>query len=84
MIGNFELEFVAENTFDFPGGGLIIRFSNPSPTYNNDTTSTHVLVDGDPSDTSGYFVERFSPDGNGVSPRDVEFLDTIGVFRIAK
>src|SRR5665809_153757 len=32
-VGNFELQFTAEAPFSFPGGGLIIRFSDPSPSY---------------------------------------------------
>ena len=83
ITGNYELEFMAENPFIFPGGGLIIRFSNPSATYKTDITCTQVLVHGDPSDTSGFFVERFFPDANGFSPWDVEFPDTIGAFRVS-
>jgi hypothetical protein len=82
IIGNFELRFIADNAFYFPGGGLIIRFSNPSAAYNADISCTQVLVNGDPSDTSGYFVERFLRDGNGMSTWDEVFPDTIGAFRI--
>ncbi len=82
VMGNFELGFTVENAFNFAGGGLIIRFSNPSATYNADSSCDQVLVYGDPGDTSGFFVERFFTDADGTSPWDTEFLDTIGVFRV--
>lgn len=82
IIGNFELRFTVEQPFSFPGGGLIIRFSNPSSGYLADTTcTTGVLVNGDSSDPSGYFVERFYRDTDGVSPWDDD-PTTIGGFQI--
>src|SRR5215204_2760493 len=55
-VGNFELRFTAQAPFSFPGGGLIIRFSDPSPSYAADNTINHVLVSGNTGDTSGFFV----------------------------
>lgn len=68
ITGNYELQFRAEVPFAFRGGGLIIRFSNPSADYQNDDTCDLVMVNGDSSDTSGYFVERFFRDTDGISP----------------
>ena len=75
VIGNFELGFTVDYTFDFPGGGLIIRFSNPSADFNNDITCTQVLVSGDSGDSNDYFVERF------LRGSDI-LTDAIGTFQI--
>ncbi len=67
--GNFELQFKAQAPFSFPGGGLIIRFSNPSASYAADTVCTGVLTNSaGASDASGYFVERFYSDPDGAAP----------------
>jgi uncharacterized repeat protein (TIGR01451 family) len=81
-VGNYELEFTSEAAFNFAGGGLIVRFSNPSAAYQLDDTCTLVLVKADPSDTSGFFVERFVRDANGTSPWDTLFPNTIAALRI--
>jgi hypothetical protein len=83
VLGNFELRFTVEQPFSFPGGGLIIRFSNPSAAYAADTTPTYNLVGGaSTSDASGYFAGRFWADSNGVSPWDASNTDHIGGFQI--
>lgn len=82
VIGNFELRFTAEAPFNFPGGGLIVRFSNPSAGYQADTTCTNVLVHGDARDSSEHFVMHFARDADGQSPWDTEFPDTIGALLI--
>ena len=64
VIGNFEVKFIAESEFNFPGGGLIIRFSNPSSSYSLDNSCSQVLVNANSADASGYFVQRFF----GTSP----------------
>jgi len=82
-IGNFELRFTVEQPFNFSGGGLIIRFSNPSATYVLDTSCAQVLVNAEPSDASGYFVARFYNDNDGISPWDAGTApNEIGGFRI--
>jgi hypothetical protein len=61
--GDYELRFTAEAPFDFAGGGLIIRFSNPSAGYTTDLTCDAVVFDGVRStDASGFFTERFARD----------------------
>ena len=82
IVGNYELEFSAENAFSFGGGGLIIRFSNPSATFAADTTCDQVLVSGDATDTSGYFVKRLLRDSDGDSPWSESLTDRIGAFRV--
>jgi hypothetical protein len=81
-VGNFELKFTVESPFSFPGGGLIIRFSNPSASYALDTSCAQVLVRANSSDSSDFFVERFYRDADGVSPWDGEDSDSIGGFQI--
>lgn len=81
-IGNFELRFTVEQPFSFPGGGLIIRFSNPSAAYATDTNCDAVLVRATSSDASGYFVERFYADADGVSPWSNQYTESIGGFQI--
>lgn len=81
-VGNFELQFTAEASFSFPGGGLIIRFSNPGGAYASDNNCTQVLVYTDSSDSSGYFVQRFYGDANGVSPWSNSYTDHIAGFQV--
>jgi len=80
--GNFELQFAAQAPFSFPGGGLIIRFGNPSATYATDTTCTGNLVHGDSTDSSGFFVHRIYNDANGLDPWDGGDTSDVGAFRL--
>lgn len=82
IIGNFELRFTSQANFNFPGGGLIIRFSNPSAAYQLDNSCSQVLVSADSSDTSGYFVKRFYNDADGFTPYDSSGTDAIGGFQV--
>jgi hypothetical protein len=81
-VGNFELRFTAEAPFSFPGGGLIIRFSDPSTSYEADNTCTQVLVKGSSSDTSGFFVRVGLRDADGVAPWPDGNTTNIGAFRV--
>ena len=80
--GNFELAFTAQAPFSFPGGGLIIRFSNPSASYTMDTTCTGVTVETDSTDPSGFFVKRFFSDADGLPPYDHQSTGSLGGFRL--
>jgi hypothetical protein len=73
-VGNFELQFHAEQTFTFPGGGLIIRFSNPSTAYaaDNDCTISGNLVGAAATDASGFFLRRAFADADGSAPWSVD------------
>jgi hypothetical protein len=83
IVGNFELRFDAQDTFDFPGGGLIIRFSDPSASYLVDDTCDQVLVNAESSDPSGFFVQVAFTDGDGVSPwTGQQMSDFIGGFEV--
>jgi hypothetical protein len=87
VVGNFELSFKAtpKKTFKFPGGGLVIRFSNPSAGYRADETCDQVLVGTTESDPSGYFVGRTDPsDPDGVAPWEGVGTSDVGGFRIQK
>jgi Ca2+-binding RTX toxin-like protein len=66
--GNFELQYKATTPFSFPGGGLIIRLSNPSPAFAADTTTTQNLRGADASDSSGFFLKRSTSDPDGQAP----------------
>ena len=66
--------------FSFPGGGLIIRFSNPSASYLADITCTQVLVGADATDPSGFFVQRALNDPDGVSPWITQAMATSAGF----
>jgi hypothetical protein len=86
-VGNFELRFTAEAPFSFPGGGLIIRFSDPSTSYEADTNCDGVLNAATSSDTSGFFVRRSFQDPDGVFPWAAPGTPTdptccIGGFRV--
>ena len=82
-IGNFEVQFTVESPFNFSGGGLIIRFSNPSVSYLSDPICDQVLVETSSGDSSGFFVERFYADSDGQSPWSNEETDSyIGGFQV--
>jgi hypothetical protein len=81
-VGNFELQFIAQAPFSFAGGGLIIRFSNPSAAYGADDFCDPVLGGASPSDPSGFFVQRAFNDADGLSPWDNPDPGDIGGFRV--
>ncbi|GJM14830.1 MAG: hypothetical protein DHS20C13_01570 [Thermodesulfobacteriota bacterium] len=84
IIGNFEMMFTVGAPFNFPGGGLIIRFSNPSAQYvaNAGFNCDQVLVNAEDTDSSGNFVLRFFRDADGLPPYEEDGDDSIGGFRI--
>lgn len=69
VVGDYELTYVAESTFIFAGGGLIIGFG--SARVHPDTGCEPVLVHTTRSDPSGYFFGRFW----SKSDRTTGFLD---------
>lgn len=75
IIGNFDLRYTLETPFDFPGGGLIIRMSNPSVRYLADQTCSQVGVFG----TTDKVVIGFGGDVDGVFPW-VTVLPTTGAL----
>jgi hypothetical protein len=79
---NYELGFTAEAPFNFTGGGLIIRFSDPSTSYLTDTHCDGVLGGADSSDPSGFFVERYYGDADGVTPYDHFDVASLAGFRL--
>jgi hypothetical protein len=81
-VGNFDLQFTAQAPFSFPGGGLIIRFSDPSTPYEADNTCTGNLVSGAASDPSAFFVLRGFGDTDGVFPWSPSSTARIGAFRV--
>ena len=83
VMGDYELQFTAEAPFNFRGGGLIIRFSNPGGAFATDLQQDAVLVnDADSTDSSGFFVKRFFNDGDGLPPYDNTGTEGIGGFRL--
>jgi hypothetical protein len=81
--GNYELAFTAQAPFNFAGGGLIIRISNPGPAFIGDTTCDVALVGAqNGADASGFFVRRVFTDADGVSPWDGGDNGPIGQFRL--
>jgi len=82
---NYELGFTAEAPFNFSGGGLIIRFSDPSAGYLTDTGAGHcdgVLGGADSADPSGFFVERYYGDADGVTPYENFDVGSLAGFRL--
>jgi Ca2+-binding RTX toxin-like protein len=84
--GNYDLGYKAITPFSFPGGGLIIRFSNPSPTWvaSDNTMGTFEgnLGGGNATDPSGFFLERSTHDADGVAPWTNSSGGNISAFRI--
>jgi Ca2+-binding RTX toxin-like protein len=81
VVGNFELRFTSIAPFSFPGGGLIIRFSNPSPSYAADPAGGGNITGASSTDPSGFFVRRAFSDPDGVAPWNGDFV-FIGGFRV--
>ena len=82
IVGNFEMQFTAEAPFNFPGGGLIIRFSNPSAAYQADIACTDVMTNGENSDASDFFEIRFFNDADGLHPYPAVSGGFIGAFQV--
>lgn len=82
IVGDFEMQFTAEASFIFPGGGLIIRFSNPSASYAQYEGCDQVLVYGNSGEPSGFFVSRFYSDPDGLPPYEFNDGGNIGAFRV--
>ncbi len=90
IVGDFEMQFTVVEPFDFPGGGLIIRFSNPSLAYQLSNSCDQVLVRATSADSSGFFVRRFFRVGDGLPPYNVlggntepsDLVESIGGFRV--
>src|SRR3954468_10304054 len=84
--GDYELRFTATAPFNFSGGGLLIRFSNPGGAFfgDPDTIDDGVLSNNAlPTDPSGYFVAREVRDADGTSPwTGDEYPDGIGGFQL--
>ena len=81
--GDYEMGFVSEGDFNFAGGGLIIRFSNPGPSFAGDRSCDADLVGAeDGTDASGLFVSRVFTDADGVSPWDEGDEGPIAQFRV--
>jgi len=82
ILGNYELAFIVEAPFSFSGGGLIIRFTNPGVNFTGDASCDQVLHWGDPGDASGFFVQRFWGDTDGLFPYQGGDASTVGAFRV--
>lgn len=80
--GTFDLGYKAITAFNFPGGGLIIRFSNPSPTYAADNFVNFNLGGGESTDPSGFFVQRSTGDDDGVAPWENASGGNISAFQV--
>ena len=80
--GNFELQYKATAPFSFPGGGLIIRVSNPSPAFAADNTFTSNLRGASSTDPNGFFVSRSTSDPDGVAPWANSGGNNIAAFRL--
>jgi hypothetical protein len=84
-VGDYELGFVSEGDFDFPGGGLIIRLSNPAPALAADDSCDGRVAGADnliQPDASGFFLRRVYADADGVSPWDHSDSSSIAQFRL--
>ncbi len=83
VFGNYEFEHAATAPFSFPGGGLIIRFSNPGGAFASDITGNTPLTNGgDSTDPSGFIVGRFYTDADGVPPYDTTSTIDVAAFRL--
>lgn len=80
---DYELAFTSRASFTFPGGGLIIRFSNPAGAFLSDATcSNGEIVGGLETDPSGFFLSRVYFDPDGVSPWTAGDAGPAGQFQL--
>jgi hypothetical protein len=79
-LGNYELRFTAETPFSFSGGGLILRFSNPSAAFAADSVCSG-LVAGT-TVAGGFFVSRSFADADGAPPWQNETTDGLAAFQL--
>ncbi len=82
IIGDFEMQFTVDAAFDFPGGGLIIRFSNTAGPYDLYVDCAQVLVNASAADPSGFFITRYFGDPDGIPPYNFSDGESIGGFRV--
>jgi hypothetical protein len=83
VVGNYELRWTASSSFDFPGGGLLIRFSNPAGPFATDATCDASNVEaGLAGDSSGFFVGRRYLDSDGQAPWENGDEGDIAQFRL--
>jgi hypothetical protein len=67
IFGNYEMVFTLEQAYNFPGGGLMIRFhvGDPNSPFASDASCDTVFTGAFDSDPSGLFVQRrFNADEN--------------------
>jgi hypothetical protein len=82
-VSNYELQWTASSSFDFPGGGLLIRFSNATSAFASDNTcDANIGGAFDATDASGFFVGRRFFDPDGVSPWTSGDNSGIAQFRL--
>ena len=79
--GDYELTFTLDTSFTHSYGGLIIRFSDGA-SMPSDSTCSQVVMSGSSSDSSGYFVQRFYADSDGLSTWDGSSTDYIAGFEL--
>jgi hypothetical protein len=83
VTGNYELQWTASAGFDFAGGGLLVRFSNPAGDFATDGSCDANIAGANlASDASGFFVERTYGDADGVSPWGTVDNGSIAQFRL--
>jgi hypothetical protein len=81
---DFELEYTAQAPFNFAGGGLIIRFSDPGGAFASDAVANFPLTNmGSAADASGFFVGRFYGDPDGVPPYENADAGDVSAFRVS-
>jgi len=79
IFGNYELQFLVEDSFNSTGSSIVLRFSNPSADYALDDTCTQVGVTAIPTqDTSVLFAAAFFGDADGLPPwENINFDDSL-------
>jgi hypothetical protein len=82
VTSNYELQWTASAAFDFAGGGLLVRFSNPAGAFAEDGSCDANIAGAGASDASGFFVGRTSGDSDGVSPWGTTFNNAIAQFQL--
>ena len=86
VTGDYELKWTSQAAFNFSGGGLMIRFSDPAGAFatDMDAMGAGVLMNtGGSTDPSNQFVKRAPFDADGLAPFGTEYFTGIPGFQLS-
>ena len=84
IANDYDLAYKVAVPYTFPGGGLIIKFSNKGTALAGDGVASDVFqnLQTTTADSSGLFAFRFAQDADGAPPWSLQDTDRISGFRL--